>query len=246
MSPALRRRTGVALWRQIADEIRAAMSTGLADVNGRLPSEHSLAERFGVNRHTVRAAIKALADEGAVETRHGDGTYVRLQARIVYPLGLRTRFTEGVGAQARSKRGKLLKPAIIETDAAVAKQLELDPTADLLRMDITSQADGIALTTSTVWFEAARFKGIEGAYEKHGSITKSLRDHGVEDYFRKSTRVEARHATLEEADRLGLADGAVVLLTSAINATPDGTPIQYSLTVFAADRVSLHIESNVS
>ena len=57
----LQRGVGVALWRQIADAIRAGIANGLADGAGRLPPEAELAERFGANRHTVRAAIAALA-----------------------------------------------------------------------------------------------------------------------------------------------------------------------------------------
>ena len=65
----LQRGVGVALWRQIADAIRHGIATGLADENGRLPPEAKLAERFGVNRHTVRAAIAALAHEGVLQSQ---------------------------------------------------------------------------------------------------------------------------------------------------------------------------------
>ena len=70
----LQRGVGVALWRQIADAIRHGIATGLADENRRLPPEAKLAERFGVNRHTVRAAIAALAHEGVLQSQQGRGT----------------------------------------------------------------------------------------------------------------------------------------------------------------------------
>ncbi len=43
----------------------------------KLPSENQLAEMFGVSRTSVRAAIQRLVSMGLVETRNGDGTYVR-------------------------------------------------------------------------------------------------------------------------------------------------------------------------
>ncbi len=54
------RSSGVALWRQIADDIRVAIGAGEFRETGKLPGEMALAERFGVNRHSVRAAIAAL------------------------------------------------------------------------------------------------------------------------------------------------------------------------------------------
>jgi GntR family transcriptional repressor for pyruvate dehydrogenase complex len=43
----------------------------------RLPSEAELAKAFGVNRITVRMAIQRLNSLGILETRIGDGTYVK-------------------------------------------------------------------------------------------------------------------------------------------------------------------------
>ena len=42
----------------------------------KLPSEPELAKIFGVSRSTVRAAIREMAQEGAVIVRHGLGTFV--------------------------------------------------------------------------------------------------------------------------------------------------------------------------
>ena len=52
------RRTGVALWRQIADRFRASLNDDIVGDNGKLPSEKDLAHHFGANRHTVRAASR--------------------------------------------------------------------------------------------------------------------------------------------------------------------------------------------
>ena len=60
----LTRGQGVALWRQIADQIRQAISAGTLGADGKLPPEMVLSDRFGVNRHTLRSAIAALVQEG--------------------------------------------------------------------------------------------------------------------------------------------------------------------------------------
>ena len=46
-------------------------------VGDKIPSESDLAESFGVNRLTVRIALQRLNALGILETRVGDGSYVR-------------------------------------------------------------------------------------------------------------------------------------------------------------------------
>ena len=72
----IQRRSGIALWRQIADAIRAGISSGIGDEHGKLPPEMELAEQFGVNRHTVRSAISALVSEGILRAEQGRGTFI--------------------------------------------------------------------------------------------------------------------------------------------------------------------------
>ncbi len=62
---------------QVFDYIKNAIVSGEWKVNERIPSEIEMAERFGVNRLTVRMALKKLVALGILETRTGDGTYVR-------------------------------------------------------------------------------------------------------------------------------------------------------------------------
>jgi DNA-binding FadR family transcriptional regulator len=66
-------RSGYSAWRLIAEELRVDITSGRFPVGGRLPTEAELAERFGVNRHTVRRGVAALAAEGLVEARRGSG-----------------------------------------------------------------------------------------------------------------------------------------------------------------------------
>ncbi|MDI6836100.1 MAG: GntR family transcriptional regulator, partial [Rhizobiaceae bacterium] len=91
------RRAGVALWRQIADRIREAISRGDFDESGMVPPEMVLAGQFGVNRHTVRSALAALAQEGIVQAVQGRGTLIVRKERFNFPISRRTRFTEGIG-----------------------------------------------------------------------------------------------------------------------------------------------------
>ncbi len=62
---------------QVFEYMKKAIAYGEWKVNQKIPSEIELSERFGVNRLTVRMALKKLVTLGILETKTGDGTYVR-------------------------------------------------------------------------------------------------------------------------------------------------------------------------
>lgn len=235
------RGSGVALWRQIADRIRQGITDGEFPQGGKLPPEFALAERFGVNRHTVRGAIAALVQEGVLRAEQGRGTFVEQGRRISYALGRRTRFSANLEGQARNAGMRLLATSVIPAGKAVAAALDLATGMPVLRLETVSEADGRAISSAVHWFDAERFDGMTEAFRETGSITAALARHGVLDYLRRSTTVSARHADAAALSLLGLSPGAIVLVTTSINEDGAGHAIQLSETLFAADRVELTI-----
>ena len=53
------------------------ITTGEYPLNEKLPSEHALAEEFGVSRPVLRTALERLRMEGVLYSRQGAGNYVR-------------------------------------------------------------------------------------------------------------------------------------------------------------------------
>lgn len=61
----------------IADELKLRILNKTWKVGEKLPSENDLSKEFNVNRLTVRLAITKLNTLGIVETKTGEGTFVR-------------------------------------------------------------------------------------------------------------------------------------------------------------------------
>lgn len=61
---------------RVAQALRTAIFEGRFCSGDRLPGERQLAGDFGVNRSTVREALRSLERQGLVETRQGEGTRV--------------------------------------------------------------------------------------------------------------------------------------------------------------------------
>jgi DNA-binding FadR family transcriptional regulator len=76
------------MYEQIAEQIEALIRSGVFAENTRLPGERELAERVGVSRPSLREALIALETAGLIETRIGDGTYVRqdLGSVPIFPM----------------------------------------------------------------------------------------------------------------------------------------------------------------
>jgi GntR family transcriptional regulator len=64
------------LYQRIVADLRAEIAAGVLPPGARLPTERALRARFGVSRHTVREALRALRAEGLVTSRQGAGTTV--------------------------------------------------------------------------------------------------------------------------------------------------------------------------
>lgn len=239
----VQRQTGVALWRQIADRIREAISSGAYDETGMVPPETVLALQFGVNRHTVRSALAALAQEGIVRAVQGRGTLIERKDRLNLPISRRTRFTDGLGDQARETRALLLGHAEEAADAEVARWLRLEQGTTVIRLETVREADKRPVSRATSWFPAARFAGVVEAYRQSGSITKAFVALGVSDYVRATTEITAAHADSGDMADLGLTPGAILLITKAMNTDLEGVPVQYSISRFAADRIQFTIEN---
>jgi GntR family phosphonate transport system transcriptional regulator len=233
--------SGVLLWRRIADELEQSIARGTFEPGSKLPGEIDIAERFGVNRHTVRRAIAALAQRGLVRAERGSGTFIEPR-RIAYPIRQRTRFSEIIGGAGHAAGGRLIAHAIEEADAGIAKRLRLRPGTQVLRMERVRHADRVPICVSSTWIEAARFPGAPRVYGAANSITRMLAHFGIRNYSRKSSRVTAAISEAADAAALRIALGRPLLVVDSIDVDAAGIPVLTTHSRFAADRIELVIE----
>jgi GntR family transcriptional regulator len=73
----------MAKYERIAADIRAKIAAGDYPAGERLPPETDLQAAYRVSLNTLRQALSVLRAEGAIESRHGVGTYVRMPSRRV-------------------------------------------------------------------------------------------------------------------------------------------------------------------
>jgi GntR family phosphonate transport system transcriptional regulator len=233
---------GVALWRRVADHLEHAIADGRYPVDTRLPGEIEIAQRLGVNRHTVRRAIAALADRGFVRAERGSGTYVETR-RLRYPIHSRTRFSEIVGAAGREPGGRLLASVVEEAEPDVARRLGVAARTAVIRLDILRSVDRVPVSAATTWLPADRAADAGRIYRDTRSLTRTLAQLGIDDFRRQSTRISAAIADAADAARLRLAPGRPLIVVDGTDVTADGRPILTTRARLAADRIELVIET---
>ncbi len=229
------------IWRQIATTLCREISDGLYPPAAKLPTEAQLSSRFGVNRHTVRRALAHMAGSGIVVARRGAGVFVTSSPPAEYPIGRRVRFHQNIAASGRVPSREILRLETRIARADEAEALDLPAGASVHVFEGLSMGDGLPLAQFRSIFPGAPFPGLPEALERSDGITAALAGQGVRDYTRASTRITAILAGGTRARLMRLPEGAPLLRTEAINIDPDGRPVEFGITWFSGDRITLTI-----
>lgn len=230
------------IWQAIAQALRSDLAEGRYAPGDKLPTEAALAERFGVNRHTVRHGISALVEEGLIRTRRGAGAFVA-STPTDYPIGRKVRFHDNLIAAGRlPEKRVLLVEDRFATDGE-AQALAINAGDPVCSYHGLSLADGQPIAVFESVFPLARTPGISAAFGAQSSVTEALATVGVADYTRASTRLTAVRAGATHALHLQVTEGAPLLRSSGVNVDQERNPVEYGRTWFVGDRITLTLEN---
>lgn len=231
-------------WRDIRAALEQDMQDGVLEPGARLPTEAELAHRHGAGRHSVRRAVAELARDGHLSVEQGRGTFVQPRPKLTYAIGPRTRMRRNMGAQGVDVSGRMLGVERVAASAEVAARLGLDEGAGVIATRRLTLADGLPVSSGTLWHAAARFPDFPERRQALGSVTAAYASYGIADYLRGSTRLNARPATADEARLLRQHPDMPVIVVDAVDTLLDGTPIACSHVIWSAARVTFALLPN--
>ncbi|KAA9394953.1 GntR family transcriptional regulator [Kocuria coralli] len=211
--------------------IRAELSVG-----DRLPGERKLVEQFGVSRITVRHAISQLVNDGLLTREHGRGTFVAHgMARSRLHLAS---FHEDMRAAGLKPSTRVDLVAEEEAPAEAAAHLG---TEHALRVRRLRLGDGIPVSVDDCWLVPGLLPS-EADWES--SLYGMLAQAGA-GITRAEQTVQAQAAGARDAALLGIQPGTPVLAfhRRSFSLAADGErPVEYSVSVYRADRYQIHME----
>ncbi|WP_198961286.1 GntR family transcriptional regulator [Pseudonocardia sp. MH-G8] len=232
-------------YRQIADQLRAAIDGGALVAGGRLPSEAELTQHYGVARMTARQAIQELRAEGRVVAEHGRGVFVRQPApvrRLASDRFARKHRNAGNAAfLAEAEKGGF-RPDVDQIEVArgaappaVRERLRIEEDAAVVSRSRRYLADNrpVEIAVSYIPLGLAEGTPITAIDTGPGGLYARLEDAGhMLDRFVEE--VTARMPAAEERRRLGLQEGIPVLVVVRTAYDTAGMPVEVCQTVKAA------------
>ena len=203
-----------------------------------LPSEAELCERFSVSRMTVRQALAELTNDGLVERRRGQGTFVAHRPVHRRP-GVFLSFTEEMNRRGAQATSRLLSSGLDDARRAEALDLGLAPDSQLVRIRRVRLADGVPVALEdaallpelrAVLAEDLGAGSLHGALAKRGTVAT-----------RAVGTITARLARASETELLDLAPQAALLVELRILFDQEGRAFERTETRYAADRYVIDV-----
>jgi GntR family transcriptional regulator len=253
------------VYKQIADVLRSAITTGVLEPGAQLPSEHELVAEHGVSRGTARQAIMLLRNEGLIDVVHRLGSFVREPGPIErlrpdrlshgWEIGRdpedpppddeppdpvqRTPYRPPDELTARFHTRQLGKA---RAPADVAVLLDLRAGAEVLvrRWETMHGDSARAIVASYIPWDVATAAGLMHI-ESGPAVYVALADSGHRT-TRLIEEVHARAPTTGEAEMLNISPSVPVLSVQRVNHLADGRPIEVSVSVMSAERYRLVYE----
>lgn len=236
----VRRASGVPIYVQVAEELEGALLRGEYGVGDRLPTEHALAEQYGINRHTAGQALNQLQGKGLVIRVRGRGTFVR-PGRVDYRVAEKMSFTDSVGRAGLEPSRKVLSVRRVRAFGRISKEMKVPSGEPLVARESGSYAGEIPLTYGVKHYRENLFPGIESLLTKPRSSRALIQVHyGVEVYRARST-FEIEPADAEYAHHLGVQPGAALLRVESLDTLEDGTPAEWGVTYFRGDATRVRV-----
>jgi GntR family transcriptional regulator len=235
-----------AVFRQIADHLRDAVSFGRLREGDQLPSETQLMGHYGVTRMTIRQALGILKAEGLVVAEHGRGVFVRRRPPV-------RRLGSDRFARRHRERGKAAFLADAETAGGEPGVDEIEVTEEQPSPTVAGRLglrrrervvarrrryliDGhpVELATSFVPASIARGTPISQPNSGPGGIYARLEELGYRlDHFDEEIR--SRMPRPDEAARLTLANGVPVFELVRTAYDNSGRAVEVCETIMSAD-----------
>ena len=230
---------------RIGDWLERLIVSRKLRLGDQLPAEVDLAAALGVSRMTLRQALASIESKGLLERRRGryGGNFVS-QPRFDFSLSGLPGFTEQmrraqVEAGAHVVRASTRSPA---ADVRAALKLQRGERAhEVLRV---RSANGDPITLEETYFPAGVFPGML-EFDLGDSLYQVMdREYGKPPYAADEV-IEPVKATSQQAEFLGIAPEAALLLVTRTSYAADGVPVEFARDYFRPDRTRLVVRTQV-
>ena len=228
----------------VADDVAAFVARGIASgrfrVGSRLPAERELAREVHASRGSVRSALAGLRRRGLVAPAPQSGWFV-MDARLSEPVNTLISFTEMATRRALTPRTEVLSHVVRPPTFEEVEALSVPVGESVLDVTRLRRLHGDPVCTDRSLIALSRVPGIADVDLTDVSLYEQMTRLGAPPHSANFT-VEAAGASAPVAYRLGIAEGAPVLITDERGLARDGTVLLCGRSVYRANAYRFHAE----
>lgn len=202
-----------------------------------LPSERELAENLGVNRLTIRAALKRLRNEHRIYTKHGKGNFVAAP-KIIEGTSKMESFTSGWTDDGYTPSSKILTMDEREAPLSICYQLNLNLGERVFSLNRVRYLNGEPIALEHAYIPAKLVPDILLYNFEKESLYATLQTVYNLHLVRQEETISICHMNKTEARHLNAKEGDPAFLINGLSF--DGNqPFEYCTTINPADRYVL-------
>lgn len=230
---------------RIAAQLREQIASGELPPDAQLPTEHDLAERWGVARQTARNGVAVLVSEGLVVPKRPLGYFVRRREHMTYDLqeesrtGARPEMDVFVNQITKTGRtpSQNIEVALVKAPADIASRLELEEgTIVVARRRVRYINDEpVNINDSHHPLDIVRDTAIMSPADVKQGTNQLLAELGYPQ-VRARDEIYVRMPTPDQIHRLDLGPGTPVAVHYVTGYTKDSRPVRCTVNVLPGDR----------
>jgi GntR family transcriptional regulator len=243
----------------IAEDLRTKINNGQLKPNDKLSTEGELSKDYEASRNTVREAIRRLTDEGMLESRPGQGTFV---ARKVDPFvtvittaadpndpkkgfggGETAAYLSEVRKSHRNPTNTVPRVEVVNASPDVARLLNIAPGAQVISRSQERYINDVPWSKQTSFYlmdfitkgatKLLMAQDIEEGSVRYLADEIGIRQTGYRDW------ITGRLASDGEQAFFGSTHNSVVFIDSRVAYDQNNVPMRLTVTIFPADRNQL-------
>ena len=228
------------LVKRVADALREKIASGQLNPGARLISEIALARSLAISRPTLRETIRILAREGLLDIKHGVGTFVADEHRLIWSrLDSMRSFTDLIRSVGGEPGDSQVEVRRTPAPNDVAEALDILPGTAVGLVKRVRLIDGAPLAIANEYVllprpreDFARLKTFHG-----GSLYIFLRDRCGVTLARSSVVIAAVAADPARAKLLKVPAGTPLLLLREPHFDLSGRPVLFAVNYHNSDLV---------
>ncbi len=226
------------LWSQIAQRLRASITAGEFRPGEALPSEAAINAAFKVSRTTARASLDRLRQEGLIIRQSGRGSIV-LKPKVEQPVTQLASFAKDMRQRGLKAGYATFGAGFADITAEAAEALNLAPGFKAFQIRRLLLGDDEPMAMSESWLAPSVLGASAGPTSVEldsGSLYAWLAARCDVRIAGARQLIEAAIADPMMARRLGVDAGSPVLVARRRSNAADGSPIEYAVMHYRADR----------